>query len=431
VTTGVLLTLALVGLTVTALSAAAALALSEFPVHELEELCRRRHREKLFGEILDREEQATLGAQSLQVVGTVVFLVAGLLWLTGGSAAGSSPAWLPFAAWVGWGTLVLWGAAVWLPWAICGYWSAPLIFWVWPALLFLGRLFVPIALAARLLEEVFRRLSGLPEEEPDEEEALEDEIRAIVSEGEHDGLLDSEAREMIEGVMELGDIDVADIMTPRSRMDVLQVDMPWPEVLEFVVRAARTRIPVYGRSLDDIRGILYVKDLLPELAMDADQRRPLSELVRPATFVPHTKVVDDLLREFQKSHNHMAIVVDEYHAVTGLITIEDVLEEIVGEIVDEHDQEEQDEIRKLDDRSAEAMATAHVDELNERLGIDLPEDDDYDTISGLVLSRLQRIPKAGKTLRVGNVRITVLAATPRRIDRLRLDILETTEQETA
>jgi CBS domain containing-hemolysin-like protein len=236
---------------------------------------------------------------------------------------------------------------------------------------------------------------------------------------------------MIEGVIELGDIDVADIMTPRSRMDALQVDLGWPEVLEFVVRAARTRIPVYGESLDDIRGILYVKDLLPELAADTDQRRPLAELIRSAAFVPHTKAVDDLLDEFQKSHNHMAIVVDEYHAVTGLITIEDVLEEIVGEIVDEHDQEEPEEIHLIDDRSAEAMAAAHLDDLNEQLGIDLPEDDEFDTISGLVLSRLQRIPEAGETLQVGNVRITILAATPRRIDRVRLDILETTEQESA
>ncbi len=333
--------------------------------------------------------------------------------------------------WLGLGSLVLLFAVVWLPWSICRFWSAPLIFWAWPALLFLGRLFRPIALAGRLLEEVFRRLSGRPEEEVDEEEAFEDDIRAIVSEGLHDGLLDTETREMIEGVIELGDIDVADIMTPRSRMDVLQVDMGWTEVLDFVVRVARTRIPVYAKSLDEIRGILYVKDLLPELAIAAEERRPLPELVRPATFVPHTKAVDDLLDEFQKSHNHMAIVVDEYHAVTGLITIEDVLEEIVGEIVDEHDQEEPDDVRRLDDRSAEAMATAHIDELNERLGIDLPEDDEYDTISGLLLSRLQRIPQAGEHVQVGNVRITVLAATRRRIDRVRIDRLETAEQETA
>jgi len=274
-------------------------------------------------------------------------------------------------------------------------------------------------------------LSGQPDEEPDEEEAFEDELRAIVSEGLHDGLLDTEAREMIEGVIELGDVDVADIMTPRSRMDVLRADMGWQEVLEFVIRAARTRIPVYGQSLDDIRGILYVKDLFPELAKDERERRPLDQLIRPATFVPRTKAVDDLLSEFQRTHNHMAIVVDEYQAVAGLITIEDVLEEIVGEIVDEHDQEEQDDIRPQNEYRAEALATAHIDEVNERLGLDLPESDEFDTIGGLVLSQMGRIPKADEKIEIGGVRITVLAATPRRIERVRIDNLDRMRRETA
>jgi CBS domain containing-hemolysin-like protein len=326
---------------------------------------------------------------------------------------------------------VLLVATVWLPWAAHRLWSASILFWTWPVLLAVARVFLPITLAGRLLEEILRRMSGRPKEEPDEEEAFEDEIRAIVSEGQHDGLLEADAREMIEGVIELGDIDVADIMTPRSRMDVLQVDMEWNEALEFVVRSARTRIPVCGKSLDEIRGILYVKDLLPELAKDTEQRRPLGQLVRPATFVPRTKAVDDLLREFQRTHNHMAIVVDEYQAVAGLITIEDVLEEIVGEIVDEHDQEEQDDVRIIDRHKAEALATAHLDELNERLGIDLPESDEFDTIGGLVVDRLGRIPKSGETVDVGDVRIVVLAATPRRIERVRIEDQEAPQRETA
>jgi CBS domain containing-hemolysin-like protein len=207
--------------------------------------------------------------------------------------------------------------------------------------------------------------------------------------------------------------------------------MTWSDGLDFVIRAGRTRFPVCGKSLDDVQGILYVKDLLPELAKDEEDRPPLAELARPATFVPRTKAVDDLLQEFQKSHNHMAVVVDEYQAVAGLITIEDVLEEIVGEIVDEHDREEHDDERAIDERTGEALATAHLDEINEMLGIDLPEDDEVDTIGGLVLSQLGRIPKSGEKVTTGNVRVTVLAATSRRIERVRIEKLETNHKETA
>jgi CBS domain containing-hemolysin-like protein len=431
VTAGVLLVLALVSLPIAAVSAVGSLILHEFPAHELEELCRRRRREELFGKILDGHDQAALGMQSLQAVGTVVFLITGLWWFSAIVGDSVPPNWSRLGIYVGVGAVALLAATVGLPWALCRYWSAPLLFWTWPLLLAVGRLFLPVTLAGRLIEEIVRRLSGQPVQQPDEEEAFEDEIRAIVSEGLHDGLLEADAREMIEGVIELGDVDVADIMTPRSRMDVLQIDMGWQEVLEFVIHVARTRIPVYGKSLDDIRGILYVKDLLPDLARAPQDRRSLDQLVRPAAFVPRTKAVDDLLREFQRTHNHMAIVVDEYDAVAGLITIEDVLEEIVGEIVDEHDREEQDDIRQLDEYTAEVMAAAHLDEVNERLGFNLPESDEFDTIGGLVVSQLGRIPGAGEAIEIDNVRITILAATPRRVERVRIEDLERSRRETA
>lgn len=430
-TAAVLLTVALVSLLIAGASAVGSLVLHEFPAHELEELCRRRRREELFGEILDRHDEVALGVQSLQAVSTVVFLFSGLWWITNSAGEDGQKDWLHFGVYAGAGSLMLLAATVWLPWALARYWSATLLFRTWPLLLAVGWLFVPVTLAGRVMDEIVRRLSGHPQEETDEEEAFEDELRAIVSEGLHDGLLDTEAREMIEGVIELGDVDVADIMTPRSRMDALQVDMGWQEMLDFVNRVRRTRIPVYGQSLDDIRGVLYVKDLLPELAQEPHQRRPLDQLIRPATFVPRTKAVDDLLSQFQRSHNHMAIVVDEYQAVAGLITIEDVLEEIVGEIIDEHDQEEHDEIRPIDEYRAEAQGAAHIDEVNEHLGLDLPESDEFDTIGGLVISLLGRIPRANEMVEVGGVRITILAATPRRIERVRIDNLDRMRRETA
>ena len=430
-TAAVLLAVAVVSLLIAGASAVGSLVLHEFPAHELEELCRRRHPDELFGEILDRHDDVALGVQSLQAVSTVVFLLAGLWWLADSLGDSGQRDWLRFGAYTGGGSLMLLAATVWLPWALARYWAATLLFRTWPLLQTVGRIFLPVTFAGSVMDEIVRRLSGQPEEEPDEEEAFEDEIRAIVSEGLHDGLLDTEAREMIEGVIELGDVDVADIMTPQSRMDVLQVDMDWPEVLEFVIRVRRTRIPVYGQSRDDIRGVLYVKDLLPELAKHEPERKPLDQLIRPATFVPRTKAVDDLLSEFQKTHNHMAIVVDEYQAIAGLITIEDVLEEIVGEIVDEHDQEEHDQIRRQNEYRAEAMGAAHIDEVNELLGLDLPESDEFDTIGGLVISRMGRVPDADEMVEIDGVRITVLAATPRRIERVRIDNLDRMRRETA
>ena len=230
-----------------------------------------------------------------------------------------------------------------------------------------------------------------------DEESIEEEIRTIVSEGHREGLLEEEAREMIEGVIELGDVSVSHIMTPRTEIHMIQVDTPWEEVVESVIDSGHTRVPVYGNSRDEIVGILYSKDLLPELAKSADEpSRPLTDLLRKPLFVPETKPVDDLLNFFQKSRTHIAVVLDEFGGVSGLVTIEDVLEEIVGEIDDEYDQKAEEEIRKIDDDVCEALGRAHVDEINAMMGFDLPENEDFDTIGGFVFAEFGRVPAVGR-----------------------------------
>jgi CBS domain containing-hemolysin-like protein len=170
-------------------------------------------------------------------------------------------------------------------------------------------------------------------------------------------------------------------------------------------------------------GILYSKDLLPELAQCADEpRRPLAALLRKPLFVPETKPVDDLLKLFQKSRTHIAVVLDEYGGVSGLVTIEDALEEIVGEIDDEYDQQPEVEIRKIDDDSCEALGRAHVDEINEIMRFALPENEDFDTIGGFVFAEFGRVPTAGESLTwQDSVRVTVLEASRRRVNRVRLE----------
>ena len=228
---------------------------------------------------------------------------------------------------------------------------------------------------------------------------------------------------MIEGVIELGDASVSHIMTPRTDIHMIQLNTPWQEVIESVIKSGHTRVPVYDKSRDEIVGILYSKDLLPELAKSADQSpRPLAELLRKPLFVPETKPVDDLLNLFQKSRTHIAVVLDEFAGVSGLVTIEDVLEEIVGEIDDEYDQKTEDEIRKIDDDICEALGRAHVDEINSVMGFDLPEDEDFDTIGGFVFAEFGRVPAVGESITwQDTVRVTVLEASRRRVNRVRLE----------
>jgi CBS domain containing-hemolysin-like protein len=216
-------------------------------------------------------------------------------------------------------------------------------------------------------------------------------------------------------------------------MHMVRLDTPWEELLQDLIAAGHTRIPIFHKNRDDIVGILYSKDLLPELAKGPDQpRKPLAELLRKPLFVPESKPVDDLLELFQQSRTHIAVVLDEYGGVAGLVTIEDALEEIVGEIVDEYDKEVEDVIQKVDDNVCEALGRAHVDRINEEMSFHLPEDEDFDTIGGFVFAEFGRVPLAGESLTWQDaVRITVLDVSRRRINRVRLERIESASREIA
>jgi CBS domain containing-hemolysin-like protein len=296
------------------------------------------------------------------------------------------------------------------------------LYYTWPLWKLVSRICFPLVSVAHLIDMLLHGITGRRKSEPDEE-TIEEEIRTIVSEGHREGLLEGDAREMIEGVIELGDAVVSHIMTPRTEMHMVQLDTPWDELVEDVIQAGHSRIPVYEKSRDDVVGILHSKDLLPELAKRSDgQRRPLSALLRKPLFVPETKPVDELLSFLQKSRTHLAVVLDEYGGVSGLVTIEDVLEEIVGEIDDEYDKVSEDEIRKIDDDTCEALGRAHVDQINDLMSFDLPDEQDFDTIGGFVFAELGRVPSVGETLTWrDSIRVTVLEASRRRVNRVRLE----------
>ena len=410
------------GLLLMTLAAIGVKVLYEIAWHELKDYCKRKQARPLFDQIHDEHDAVTLGLETLRALGGVVALVGASGWFIQRNAESSFETSQTLTAIVGWGLAVLVGS-VWLPGGLADEWGPSILYRFWRVFRVTSYSVYPLSFGARLLDTAMRRMFA-KENEPTEEEAFEDEVLAIVTEGMHDGHLEADAREMIEGVIELGDGDVADIMTPRSKMDATSVDDPWENVLKFVSTCGRTRIPVYEGNIDKIVGVLYVKDLLAELSQH--QGRPeksLRELLREPWYVPPSQKLDDLLHDFRQTRNHLAIVRDEFSRVAGLVTIEDVLEEIVGEIVDESDKEDVEEIHRVDDRTAVIQGRAHLAEVNETLGLSLPEPDDFDTIAGYVINHLGHIPMAGEKFSRDSVLITVLQATKRRVERVKLEML--------
>ena len=367
--TTLFLTVSLVSLLVAHLAATASKVLQDIAWHELEDYAKRNGKAR-FDDIHDHSESVATGTETLLYLSIAVHVFLGIAWISNSQWIGFDRG-LDFVVGIAIGTFVLLGAVVWFPKAIAENAGTPFVYWSWPIWKSISAVLKPLSFGAGAADVLVRRLLDVNAEE-DDEEALEEEILTIVAEGEHDGLLDSDTRDMIEGVIELDDANVADIMTPRDRMDVMSLDLNWSEMLAFVTEVGRTRIPVYSGSANEFIGILYVKDLFSELQRSEADRRPLADILRTKWNVPMTMHLDELLQQFRQTRNHLALVSDEYGAIAGLVTIEDVLEEIVGEIVDESDKEDPDEIRVIDDAEAEVVASVHVEDVNERLGCDLP-----------------------------------------------------------
>ncbi|MBN1483345.1 MAG: HlyC/CorC family transporter [Chloroflexia bacterium] len=241
------------------------------------------------------------------------------------------------------------------------------------------------------------RLTGLPY-------ITEDEIRTLVDASEERGTIELKEKEMITSILEMGRTLVREVMIPRTDIIAFDLQTPLLQALHTILEGGHSRIPIYEETIDNIVGLLYAKDLLPALR-DGQVDLPLQELLRPAYFVPESKYVDDLLWELQKQRVHMAIVVDEYGGTAGLATIEDLLEEIVGEIQDEYDTEEP-LVQELDQDEFLCDARLSVDDANKLTGLEIP-DGDFDTLGGFIYDRLGAIPKVGDRVIVGNFTITV------------------------
>jgi magnesium and cobalt transporter len=261
-----------------------------------------------------------------------------------------------------------------------------------------------------------RRLTqGLASEPQDRSELV-----TMMREAAERGLLDADALTMLEGVLEVGDLQVRDIMVPRAQMVFVRRDQPAARILPVVVESGHSRFPVMDEDRDDIVGILLAKDLLRLTTAAARERFDIKEYMRPAVFVPESKRLNVLLREFRRNRNHMAIVVDEYGGVSGLCTIEDVIEQIVGEIDDEFDVEDDQNIRRDAERQFTVRGVTRIAEFNEYFGARLSESAGFDTVAGLLMKEFGRLPRRGESASIDGFEFRVLRADRRRIDTLKV-----------
>ncbi len=252
-----------------------------------------------------------------------------------------------------------------------------------------------------------------------------EEIHDIIQQSETN--IDAEEKSMLAGVLEVSETQVRDVMIPRSQMVVIDIEDGIDEMINVIVESGHSRFPVMGEDRDEVLGVLLAKDLLRYFGRRAGQEVPIRKLLRPAAVIPESKRLNALLKEFRASHNHMAIVVDEYGGVSGLLTIEDVLEEIVGDIDDEHDQEEDAFIRPEGDRNGRpcyaVRALTRIEDFNEFFECGL-SDEEYDTVGGLVMHELGRLPRRGESVDFGGFEFSVTKADKRRIGALRVQRLE-------
>jgi CBS domain containing-hemolysin-like protein len=279
---------------------------------------------------------------------------------------------------------------------------------------------LPLVKLMTVIDDVVRRATGVSDEvEPEE---IEQEILSAVEEGQKEGIVDPQERAMIESVIAFRDTTAGQIMTARPEIIGVPLDADLLGVKRAIEASGHSRLPVYEGTLDHVIGILYARDLLAFLGEEAAKFN-IRTFTRPAFYVPESKPVGDLLHDFRLQKVHIAVVLDEYGGTAGLVTIEDVFEELVGDISDEHEPIEPAMFKRIDDQTAEADARLYIDELNRLMSLGLPEDAGYDTLGGFVSTTLGRIPSTGTTFEFNGARFRVLDAEPQKVNRVRIELI--------
>ncbi len=355
----------------------------------------------------------------------LVSVVAAVLWIAALTGV-DDPTWVERVAGLGVASVAVWLLGVVIPYSIAEHAGERTVLSASRAVRAWYLLLTPARGLVRFIDEVVRRLAG--SEARDEHEEIEAELLQVVEEGERGGRLDETERDMIEAVVEFRSTTAEQVMTPRTEVDALEYTDDRDEAMRFIDEHGHSRVPVYEESLDKVVGILYAKDLLRWIVNHEGngKRFNLGDILRPAVFIPESKTVRELLAELLAAKVHIAVVADEYGGTAGLVTIEDIVEEVFGEIQDEYEDEEDEREIELDagSKSAAIDARFHIDDANdelEDLGLELPESDEYDTVGGFVVVTLGRIPEPGEEFAHEGVHVTILEAEPTRVVRVRVE----------
>lgn len=392
-------------------------ALRSFSRARLEEALVARGRRKALARLYRHHDDLLRLTRTMHILSLVSATALACLWSTG-EFGFTATGWLAGAA-VAAGLGVVFGGVIPLTWAKCA--AESVLVRTLPTAHALRVPAAPLHAALVLFDRLVRRLLGAPRPGETTATSIEEEIASVVNEGEREGAIEENQGDMIENVIKFRRADAGQIMTPRTDVVSIDADAPLPDARRLIAQSGFSRIPATRGSLDAIVGILYAKDLLGRSGHEDEDGVRVRDVMRPPVFVPETKRLGELMHEFRRRQVHAAVVLDEYGGTSGLVTMEDVVEEIVGEIADEYDPAAPPGIRPVADGGWDVDARVHVDELNDEIGVEIPEHEDYETIGGFVLSRLGAIPKPGETLEAEGLRIRVLDADPRRILRLRLE----------
>ena len=288
---------------------------------------------------------------------------------------------------------------------------------------YISKLTMPFVKLLSLSTNILVELAGLDKEDLNEK-VLKEEIRSLINVGQEHGAINEIEKDMINSIFKFDDIIASQVMTPRTEVYLINIEVPLSEYLDELLEEHYSRIPVYQGDIDNIIGILYMKDFLVEAKKYGFKNVDIKSILQPPYFVPETKNIDDLFREFQASKKHMAILIDEYGGFSGIVTIEDLIEEIMGNIADEYDDDEP-EIQKVDNHTYIVDGMLSIDDLNEYFGADIPKKD-YDTVSGFILDILGCIPENTEEFAIEyeNLLFKIISIKEKRIERIKISIRE-------
>jgi CBS domain containing-hemolysin-like protein len=390
----------------------------------LAEALEKRHRPEMLEVTIGRRNELVLATAIGRLAGNTIILLATLYAF---EQTGFSTFWRYALSLLTAGTLSLLFSVA-LPHAMARYSADSIVASTVDLLHALRLMFLFITIPMHWIDDLIRKAVGASGETDAED--FEQEILSAVEEGAAEGVVGDEERQMIESVIKFRETTAGQIMTARPEIVGVELTATVDEVKRVIAETGHSRIVVYDGTLDHIAGVLYARDLVRYVGAPAE-RLNIRSALRPPLYVPETKPLRDLLSDFRSKKVHIAVVLDEYGGTAGLITIEDVLEELVGEISDEHEPIEPATFRRVSEHVAEADARSYIDELNRLMGLNLPEDAGYDTLGGFVSTTLGRIPEKDESFESHGAKFTVLDAEPQKVNRVRVEVIPQPAEEMA